>query len=178
MNLPTVRSDRTEIKGSRSDHLPSPSFAVFAAHVLPQHHPSLCPSPSASPLTSSSCHAAITSTTRETPLASRPATPKQHQKQTSQQRLTTTATGCTGPVIPGGCNLDSESAGLLCCLHAHNKEAVCQPLLLTRLSVLCPSTTSQLCVRRHFFAPPKHWRSYQDMVQPYVTAEGQVRIFV
>lgn len=33
----------------------------------------------------------------------------------------------------------------------------------------------QLCVRRHFFAPPKHWRTYQSLVQPYVTAEGQVR---
>jgi 23S rRNA maturation mini-RNase III len=32
----------------------------------------------------------------------------------------------------------------------------------------------QLCVRRHFFAPPKHWRTYQSLVQPYVTAEGQV----
>jgi len=51
-------------------------------------------------------------------------------------------------------------------------------LLLGEHMCLTPPHASrclQLCVRRHFFTPPKHWRTYQEMVQPYVTAEGQVR---
>lgn len=48
-------------------------------------------------------------------------------------------------------------------------------VILGQLSnTTCPAHALQLCVRRHFFTPPKHWKTYQDMVLPYVTAEGQV----